>query len=824
MAGVLVVSLLITLTIMVFLKKAGCLIVLLLCALFTYSQQARDNHNFELVVGTQTEQLAEGATVQLLTGSKVTKVVITGTKGAAKFENIATGDYTFLVTYTGYKAFTTHLYHFPSAINVDTIKLQQLSTTLQEVNIMSRAPLLQQKEGKVILIVEASVTNVGSTVLEVLEKSPGVSVDRNGGISLQGKPGVLVMIDDKLTYLSGTDLSNLLSSMSSTQVAQIELISNPTAKYDASGNAGIINIKTKKNKQRGFNGSFTTSVGQGIYPKNNNSLTLNYRVGKVNTFFNYNMTYVEYLLDLYALRKYYDGNSITAKLDQYSYLSGTSLNNNIKTGFDYELSAKTTIGIILSGTLVNRHGNDRATASWLGANDAVDSAIATTNKSKTHYKNGSINLNARHTISATQDLAADADWLHYNLFTNQDFNNHLLAPGGYTDLSRGNVPTIIDILSGKADYTLRTDKNGTFQAGYKTSYSNTNNTAYYETFNGSQWTEDYSKSNHFLYRENINAAYGTFEKKYSKFTLQGGLRYEYTSYKAHQLGNVLQKDSAFSRNYGGLFPSGYISYQADTTNGFTLTIGRRIDRPAFQALNPFYIVINKYTYETGNPYLLPQYSWNLELSHQYKNLLTTNISYSSIQNYFSQLFLNDAAKGILLYTQGNVGSTYNLGLSSTLSVSPLNWWSLTMQALYNHKRLKGFNGNTYTSQVDQLNINLNNQFTIAQIYTAELSGFYTTKARNDVQELLYPTGQLSLGISRPLLKKRATLKFSARDILYTNAMEGLTQFPNATEYFKLKRDTRVFTLAFTYRFGKTYKTAKRSDGSATDEKDRVGNS
>jgi iron complex outermembrane receptor protein len=123
----------------------------------------------------------------------------------------------------------------------------------------------------------------------------------------------------------------------------------------------------------------------------------------------------------------------------------------------------------------------------------------------------------------------------------------------------------------------------------------------------------------------------------------------------------------------------------------------------------------------------------------------------------------------------------------------------------------------------QLNINTSNQFTIAKIYTAELSGFYTTSTRNDIQEQLYPTGQLSLGISRPILKKRATLKFSARDIFYTNAMKGLTQFPNATEYFKLTRDTRVFTLAFTYRFGKSYKVASRSDGSAGDEKDRVGN-
>ncbi|RYD94234.1 MAG: hypothetical protein EOP54_17865, partial [Sphingobacteriales bacterium] len=254
------------------------------------------------------------------------------------------------------------------------------------------------------------------------------------------------------------------------------------------------------------------------------------------------------------------------------------------------------------------------------------------------------------------------------------------------------------------------------------------------------------------------------------------------------------------------------------------TAGRRIDRPAFQNLNPFYFIINKYTYQTGNPYILPQFSWNFELSHQYQELLTTAVSYSSIDNYFSQLFLADPDKeGILLYTQGNVGRVHIIGVSETVVASPFSWWSLTGTAVYNYKKLRGFNGNNFTTDINQLNLSATSQFTIAKKYTAELNGFYTTRARNDVQELLYPTGQLSAGISTPALKKQGTLKLTIRDIFYTNAMEGLTQFPNATEYFKLMRDSRVFTIAFTYRFGKAYKTVKRSSGSATDEMERVGN-
>jgi hypothetical protein len=703
------------------------------------------------------------------------------------------------------------------SLNRDTMR------TLQKVMVTGRKPPIERKQGKTIINVEASVTNAGSTVLEVLEKSPGVTVDRNGGITLNGKPGVLVMIDDKPTYLSGEDLNNLLSSMSSTQVSQIELISNPTAKYDASGNAGLINIKTKKNKNNGFNGSLTTSYGQGVYPKNNNSLVLNYRVGRISTFLNYNINAVKYLTDLYAYRKYYDDNKdLTAILQQPAWFRGNVFNNTLKTGIDYSLTPKTTVGLVLTGTSIRRTGNNTGTANWLQPDGTVDSSILTKSSPENKFKNGAINVNGRHAISKTADLSADLDYLHYHMEGKQDFDNLLLAPGGYNEIYRSDIPTTIKILSGKIDYTLRVTQNASFQAGLKSSSSHTDNAATYQNFENQQWVEDNSKSNHFVYRENIRAAYASFEGKDGKLTYQGGLRYEHTAYTAHQFGNIQQNDSSVARNYGSLFPSGYLTYKADSLNSFTLTAGRRTDRPAFQSLNPFYYIINKYTYETGNPYLLPQYSWNFELSHQYNNFLTTGVSYSYITNYFSQIFLSDTSRTILYYTQGNVGHVYNLGVSATLSLSPLKWWSFDFTAVFNHKQLRGFNGNSYTTEISQLNMNLSNQFSFGKGYSGELSGFYTTRARNDVQELLYPAGQLSAGLSKGVLNKKGTLKLSYRDILYTGAMEGLTSFPDATEYFKLKRDSRVLTLSFTYRFGKTYKVNKHQDG-ATEEKERVQN-
>ncbi|RYU89957.1 TonB-dependent receptor [Mucilaginibacter terrigena] len=808
---------------MISFKTAVSFILLNLCALSAFCQQG-NSHDFFIAVLNEKSQPAEAATVKLQKDNTTLLTAITDVKGVAHFKALKPGTYTFLVSYTGYQPQTTQAYQIPGKITSATVTLKTASTSLNEVSVVANTPPIRHQQGKVILEVAASVTNTGLTVLEVLEKSPGVMVDKNGGISLNGKGGVLVMIDNKPTYLSGADLNNLLTSMSSTQVAQIELIANPTARYDANGNAGIINIKTKKNNIKGFNGSFTTALGQGIYPKNTNSLVLNYRVGKVNTFFNYNVNYVEYMMDIYALRKYYDPNgTLTAMLDQYSYLPGNSFNNTIKTGLDYYISPKTTIGFAVSGTTVKRNSSNRASANWQNPQGVTDSAINTTNESRNRFKYGAINVNLRHTISASQELEVNADYLNYDIKADQTFENQLIAPNGYREMSRGNIPTGIKIGSGKADYTLKLNKTDALAFGWKSSFTNTDNLAAYENLVGSNWEDDNTKTNHFIYKENIHALYGTLDKKIGKISGQVGLRYEYTGYDAHQTGNAIQADSSFSRNYSQFFPSGYLSYQADSLNSFTLTAGRRIDRPPFQLLNPFYAIINKYTYSTGNPFLLPQLSWNFELSHNYKELLTTTASYSRIGNYFSQIFLsapNDDA--ILLYTQGNVGSTYNLGLSTTLVTSPVKWWSVTAQALYNHKQLRGFNGNSFTTEIDQLNVNVNNQFGLGK-YTAELSGFYTTKARNDVQELLYPTGQVSVGLSRPIFGKKGTLRFSARDLFYTNAMEGFTSFPNATEYFLLHRDTRVYTLSFTYRFGKSYKTTKRPGSSATDEMERVGN-
>lgn len=777
--------------------------------------------NFSITVLDEQQKPIEYATVELRKADVKTlfKAAITNAKGIADFQ-IVDGQYTATIISIGYTSKNIDLV-VPMAKEL-IVNLATAAKNLNQVTVTSTRPFVQRTQGKTVVNVDAAVTNAGTTVLEVLEKSPGVMVDRNGGISLQGKTSVLVMIDDKPTYLSGAELNNLLSTMSSSQINQIELITSPSAKYDASGNAGIINIKTKKNKQEGFNGSFLTNIGQGKYFKNNNTLQLNYRKGQFNTFLNYGFNYNKGFTSIYALRDYFNavGDTI-ASLDQDSYMKSIGNNNNIKTGLDFYASEKTTFGLTLSGTLVNRDGTSDAVANWLSAQKVLDSTINTYSTSDFKLKNGAVNVYGRHTINKKQDIGFDIDYLKYDIANDQNFNNVRTGAVSYNQGSKGLIPSKLDIFAAKADYTAQFGKNMKLEAGLKSSVINTDNTADYTIFNGSVWAPDLAKSNHFLYKENINSVYTSIEQKLKKISYQIGLRYENTHYNATQLGNASQAGSEFTKTYDNLFPSGFISYDVDSLNSFSFTAGRRIDRPAYQKLNPFVFIINKYTYQRGNPSFLPQYTYNFELSHSYKQLLTTTVSYSNIKNYFSQLFLSEG-NDILVYTEGNVGQMHNIGASLSLQVSPFKWWSLVAQTNFNYKRLSGYQNVAYTSSIKQLHTSLNNQFKISKTLNGEISGFYTTKNRNDLQELLSPTGQLSAGLAKTVLNGKGTIRLTGRDIFYTQSMEGVTDFLGASEYFILWRDTQVLNVGFSYRFGKPLKAAKRSTGGASDEINRAG--
>jgi iron complex outermembrane recepter protein len=617
------------------------------------------------------QKIIDAASISLLRAkdSSIAKVAITDKEGNFNFENVKMGAYMVLATSIGHSKVYSKSFEISgdqNLVNIGVLQLVPVDKNLKEVVVNSKRQLIERKIDKTVINVDAAISNEGSTALEVLEKSPGVTVDKDGNISLKGKQGVMVMLDGKPSYLSGQELANLLRSMPSNNVDQIEIMTNPSAKYDAAGNSGIINIKTKKNKQKGFNGSTNLSFGQGVYEKTNNSLNLNYRNGKFNVFANVSGNYRRDFQQLSIKRTYKNAdNSVNAVFEQTSNEMRYNNNYNAKVGADFYASKKTTFGIVLTGftTPFNQTGNN---LSYLKSNTGVvDSMVASSSAETSSWKNGAINLNFRHQFDSTgRELTADVDYLTYDSHKDQNFTNTSYTPDWViknNDLLVGELPSLINIYSGKLDYTHPLKSGLKIETGLKTSFVETDNTAGYYNIIGNAKVVDYDKTNQFVYKENVNAAYLNMNKQIKKWGIQAGLRLENTNYSGNQFGNPQRQDSSFKKSYTGLFPTLYLSYNASEKNQFGFSFGRRINRPDYEDLNPFMFFLDKYTYGSGNPFLKPSYAHTFEMSHTYNQFLTTTVNYSNTKDLFAEIFEQKGYATII--KRGNFGSVNSASIS-----------------------------------------------------------------------------------------------------------------------------------------------------------------
>jgi len=811
---------------------------LALVMIMAFSGSAKAQHETRRITGVvldETGRPVESASISLLRtkDSSQVKVTVSDKTGNYEFVGMANGKYMLAVSAVSHAKTYSPVFEIteahPSHV-LDKMVLPKMNSELKEVAVTARKPVFEQKADRMVVNVDASPTNAGASVMEVLEKSPGITIDKDDNISLKGKQNVMVMIDNKPTYLSTSQLAAYLRSMPSSAVDQIEIMTNPSSKYDAAGNSGIINIKTKKNKAKGFNGNVILTQTQGVYPKPSGSLNMNYRNGKTNFFLNAGYSRWEGFQDLDINRKYLDGTSkqITSIFTQQTHMKFTNPGFNGKFGMDYYLDSKTTLGFVVSGSGNNENDKSTSTIYLKDPNQVVDSIVYSPSSNVTKWRNASININFRHQYdSSGREISADADYVKYHSLSNQHFDNITYYPDwsqkGETILT-GNLPSDINIYSFKADYTHPLRHDLKLEAGLKTSYVETDNTANYYNIVNNITQVDTTKTNRFLYHENINAVYLNMTKQYQKWTMQAGLRMENTNYSGHQLGSpytVNNNDSLFRKSYVNLFPTVYLSYQADEKNQFSLNYGRRIDRPAYQDLNPFLFFLDEYTYQAGNPYLQPQYTSNVEFSHTYKNFLTTTLNYSYTKNYFAETFEQQGQATIV--RNGNIGQRQNAGASVSAQVPVTKWWTAVVYVNANYNKYKGllYGENLNVAMMTFLG-NMSNQFKFSKGWGGEISGFYRTKGIEG-QIVVMPLGQASAAVTKQLMDGKASVKLGIRDIFYTNQVSGYINFQQTEATFHNARDSRQVSLSFTYRFGKPIKGTPqhRNTGGASEESDRV---
>jgi outer membrane receptor protein involved in Fe transport len=781
------------------------------------------------------QKIIDAATVSLYKNadSSLVKINITDKEGNFQFQHIAPGKYYLLATSIG------HLSTYSPAVNVadkdvsvGVLKLNNEVKTLKGVTITAKKPFIERKIDRTIINVDASITNAGTTALEVLEKSPGVSVDKDGNVSLKGKAGVMIMLDGKPSYLNSEQLANLLKNMPSSAIDQIEIMTNPSAKYDAAGNSGIINIKTKKNKMGGLNGSVTSSILQSYYTKTNQSLNINYRTGKVNLFGNYSYYLWQGHQKQTIIRRFRDTmtKQIETIFDQNINRHNKSQGHNIKAGMDFYASKKTTLGVVFSGYVNPYNSVNKNETDLNNADNRIDSIVLANYTNEGNSKNFSTNLNLYHKFDSTgKEFTVDLDYLHYN----QPASSLLANSYYYPDFTIrkepssliGDLPSTVKIYSAKTDFTFPLQHNAKIETGVKSSYVSTDNDAVYQNQTSAGTSIDEGKTNHFIYKENINAAYINYNQQIKKWGFQAGLRAENTNAEGHQLGNASHADSSFTKNYVNLFPTVYTSYQMNDKNTFSVNYGRRIDRPDYGDLNPFYYFLDEYTYQVGNTLLQPQFSDNIELSHTYNGFLTTTINYSKTHNVFSDVIKQITSERKTFQTKENLASKTNYGLAVSANFPVTKFWSTNLYSNVNYNAYSGvLDGGNLEIDAVTLMANMNNQFKFNDGWSAELSGFYRGKGIEG-EIVINPMWRLDAGVQKLILKKKGSLKFGIRDIFNSQHFSGQINYQDIDAYIKNVRDSRTFSLTFSYRFGKPIKNQQhRRTGGASEEQNRVKSS
>jgi iron complex outermembrane receptor protein len=818
-------------------RKAFTSVILLLFCFATFAQTAKGK-----ISGTFTDNTSkplQSVSVSLLkaSDSSLVKIAVTNKEGNYEFDNINEGNYFLSATSVGRDKTTSEIFSLTasnSPLAIKTLQMTESAKGLTGVTVTAKKPFIEMKIDKTVVNVDASPTSAGATAMEILEKSPGISVDNDGNISLRGKAGVIVMMDGKQTYLSATDLANLLKNTPASSLDQIEIMTNPSSKYDAAGNSGIINIKTKKGKAAGFNGSVmigatgsTLKYNNNLYvnPRAQTSVNFNYRKNKINFFGSYNPNYFRGGAALTINRQFHDNNNtLTGFSDVATRFKFGNNNHTLKLGMDLYADKKNTFGVVVSGFLFKGHPTPETKTTLSDENHQPTSVLISNTENHINFHNFTSNFNYRHVFDTTgTELTADIDFVTYSNVSNILLTTNFFNGGGQQTsdqlLLRGHLPSDIKIYSAKADFTHPFKKGGNMEAGFKTSYVTNDNLVNYERQVGDKWEAD-SRSNHFVYDENINAIYLNVNKSVKKWAFQGGLRLENTIAKGHQVTN----DSTFKRNFTNLFPTAFISYTANANNTLTFSYSRRVNRPNYQDLNPFTFFLDSLSYRVGNPFLLPQFTHNFELSHSLNNKLITTINYSTTSDVIAQILRQDIQSGIVYATIDNVSKYRNIGIAMTWQQPVVKWWNLNLYTNVFNNRYQGIYDNdpidiSYTSFM----VNMTNTFTVSKKMTMELSGWYRGKGVDNLS-ISQPMYMMNIGGTRQILKGKGTLKLNLRDPFAWQRYAGLTNYGNLYVKINNRWDNRQLSATFTYRFGKSTQQnqPRKRNNSSLDEQSRVG--
>ena len=728
------------------------------------------------------------------TDTSMVKSLLADEKGNFSFQ-VPNGSYLIEVKMMGYTKRLTAVFDIVPGEKreLGTIVLKTSEIQLAAVSISAKLPFVERRADK--LIVNLNGLGSGAPIMEVMNQLPGVSVTPDDQISLNGK-SVQIYIDGKATTLSSEALAGMLKGISSSAIQKVELIAQPSAKYDAAGNGAIINIIRKRNYKAGLNGNVYAGGGKGTFGKANSGLNLNYK-GKVhNLLLNLDYNYNKYFYDSYIVSTFLDARGVALSQSTTAIKSTrTNANYTPNLGMDFYLSKRTTLSASIKPGFQTFGRNSTANIDDVVAQSQFINLV---DIGATNFSSG---LRLQHQIdSLGRDLTIDLDYYRYGNYNDQDnltinLNSSSALP------SVVEQDRLFDVYAFKMDYTHPLAKGHQFEMGMKTSYVNAKNSNFYQDFTSQQ-------TNLFNYKESISALYLTYARTGAKFSYQLGIRGEYTNGQGEQgFGN-----ERFTRSYFQPFPSVHLDYKFTKNHSLSLGMNKRIERPGYESLNPLVRIISSSNLQQGNPALKPLVAYNADLWYGYKNAFFFGLTYSHSVDDFTSISV-PLANGVISTLPGNADYGDYFTLQAMYGKQVLPWWYTSSNGILSKRSFKGeFNGVLLESDgIASLAATSYNSFSLSKNFSVMFLFNYRGKSVDRTitnRAFTYVTA----GIRQQLLNKRASIQLNAMDIFKSYRNEYNQDSGTLQQLWRNQFETRMVKLNFSYSFGGTVKNTKKSNG------------
>ena len=763
--------------------------------------------------------LLKASDSSLVTGS------VTDEAGSFKIKSPSEGSFLLRVSAIGFKNYETATFNLSQAENskhFGKIVLEEDVQQLDEVKVLSLRPTIVNEVDKMVVSVEGTALAAGSSAFDILAKAPGVWIDQDGNIQLNGKGGVKIMLDGRPTYLSTRELQSMLEGMSAENIKNLEIITNPSARYDAEGASGIINITLKKNELMGMNGSVYAGYEHRTLSGYSFGGNINVKKGKWSSFANLDMAKRPWVRTSTMVREFNEPGAST-RFDQSGREEVIRYTPSLRLGTDFDVNEKHSLGIMANLSYHDAE-HDFRTDSYL-KNGAPENSlfIDADNYTAYQFSNGTFNLHYVGKLdTAGTTLSADLDYVRLNNKGNADFYNNFYTIEGKElvdqEILKSDNPTYYDIYSAKVDFSKKISDFGKLELGLKASYVKSDNKLnFYSVEDGTKVRDD-KRSNHFIYTEYIYAAYANFNAKLSdRWNVQAGLRAEQTVAE----GESVTLDQTTPRDYTNLFPSIFVQQKVSDNYQISYNYSRRIDRPRYDNLNPFIFYLDPYTWATGNPYLRAQFTNSFEIKQTLKNNYNLILGYAITEDFITEIPEQNNADKTTIFSQRNVDDFENISATLVAPVQVTPKWGMNNNLVFAYQK--------FTTVLDEKPLENNETFFMAQTTNNfqlpkdvkfELSAAYQGPLAHGLYKI-ESQWWIDAGVKKSFMDKKLDVSLNVTDIFKTRQVVGSANFDGNINFFDQYFSAQSFRVNVRYMFNKGEKFEMKNRNTSLEELNRA---